>query len=87
MTAQIEGAPLVRDVRVSYWKEYAPEVVCLDFAELAVPRFKDGDSDIHGIPSITDQRAFVMAEPKSRKLQAVAVERYTRSPERSSNQT
>lgn len=33
-----------------------------DFGELAAHRFKDGGSDIHEIPSIADQRAFVSAE-------------------------
>lgn len=33
-----------------------------DFEQFAVYHFKDGDFDIHGIPGVADQRAFVPAE-------------------------
>lgn len=49
-------------LHVSNRKEYATEGMRLDFAELTVSRFKHGESDIFGIPSIADQLAIGAVE-------------------------
>lgn len=51
-------------------------------------RSTDAGFDIHGIPSIADQRTFEAADvAEVGKFRAVAVARYMPRPGRSSNQT
>lgn len=56
------GGSTQTEVRVSQWNDYVTEGMRLDFAGMTVRRFKDWGSKINGIPSISDQRAFVTAE-------------------------
>lgn len=51
----LEGPFTQAEILVSYWSDYATEVMRLDFAELAARHFKSGGFDIHGILSIFNQ--------------------------------
>lgn len=57
-----DGAFTQVEVRASYWNENATEGMRLGFAALAVLRFMDRGSNMHGIYSLAGQRAFVAAE-------------------------
>lgn len=50
------------DITVSYWNENALVGMRLDIALLAVHRFRDKGSNIHGIPRIADKLVFVVAK-------------------------
>lgn len=60
----------------------------LDFAKVTVSHFKDGGSDIHRIPNITDQRAFQTV--KLAEVEEIAPSGFVavhEEPGRSSSQT
>lgn len=54
-----EGAFTQAKLRVSCWNEYATGGMQLDFIELVVHCFKNGDCNIHGIPSIANPRVII----------------------------
>lgn len=67
------GALIQAEIHVSYRKYYATEGMWLDFADLAVRRFKDKSFDVHRIPSIANQRVFATAEVAEVRQMAVDV--------------
>lgn len=51
-----------KKVRYNYCSAYATEKMWLDVSKLAVRHSKEGAFDIHKIPNIVNQRAFVTPE-------------------------
>lgn len=49
-------------VYVSYSNKYAIEFMRWNFAEMVVRRFSNGDSNLHRISSVANQRVFVTGE-------------------------